>query len=224
MPRNGWHPARGAPWNDVGRDDRRSVQKGIERAGPGLDGSAPQGYRSREQDAGGPGGRGPGPDPGDSVWFVRCPVCSGLEDKVVDSRVTDDGTAIRRRRECAGCGARFTTFERLEEQAFTVVKRSGDRVPFDRVKVEEGVAAAAKGRPVTVEQMQVLSLEVEEELRLAGPEVPSEAIGLAVLERLRVLDEVAYLRFASVYKDFSEASDFERELQVLTKQTEPKRH
>ncbi len=143
---------------------------------------------------------------------------------MVDSRLTDDGSAIRRRRECAGCGSRFTTFERLEEQVFTVVKRSGDRVPFDRVKIEAGVASAAKGRPVTEEQMQHLSLDVEEELRMAGPEVSSEEVGLAVLDRLRALDEVAYLRFASVYKDFSEASDFERELQVLTKQTEPKRH
>lgn len=154
---------------------------------------------------------------------MRCPACDQLDDKVVDSRTADDGSAIRRRRECLACGHRFTTFERVEEVPLVVVKRSGDRVPFDRAKIEAGVAAAAKGRPVTAEQLAALAAELEERFRLRG-EVTSEQIGLAVLERLRSLDEVTYLRFASVYKGFDEAADFEREVVLLTKDTEPKRH
>lgn len=159
-----------------------------------------------------------------SVRTVRCPLCSGNDDKVVDSRTADDGGAIRRRRECLGCGHRYTTFERVEEQAFVVVKRSGDRMAFDRARIEAGLAAAAKGRPVSDSQMASLAREIEEELRLEGSEVSTERIGLVVLDRLRVLDEVAYMRFASVYKDFGGAEDFARELQALTKATEPKRH
>jgi len=155
---------------------------------------------------------------------VRCPSCGGLDDKVVDSRQTDDGSAIRRRRECLACGQRSTTFERLEEVPLLVVKRSGDRVPFDPAKVVLGVHAAAKGRPVSVEQITALVAQVEDVLRLDGPEVASERIGIEVLERLRDLDQVAYVRFASVYKDFDTAADFERELGLLTKATAPKRH
>ncbi len=158
-----------------------------------------------------------------SVAAVKCPSCGGLDDKVVDSRQSDDGASIRRRRQCLECGRRYTTFERLEELPLVVVKRSGDRVPFEAAKVVAGVHAAAKYRPITDEQLQTLAHEVEESLRLAGPEVTSEDVGLAVLERLRELDEVAYLRFASVYKGFDDAADFEREVAVLTKSTEPKR-
>jgi transcriptional repressor NrdR len=155
---------------------------------------------------------------------VRCPACAQLDDKVVDSRTADDGSAIRRRRECLECGHRFTTFERLEEVPLVVAKRSGDRVPFDRSKIESGVQAAAKGRPVTPEQLEALTRELEDHFRLLGGEVTSEQIGVAVLERLRGLDDVTYLRFASVYKGFDEAADFEREVVLLTKETEPKRH
>jgi transcriptional repressor NrdR len=144
---------------------------------------------------------------------------------VVDSRQADDGSAIRRRRECLTCGRRFTTFERLEEVPLLVVKRSGQRVPFDRRKIVEGIAAAAKSRPVTSEQMEDIAAEIEEGLRLDGVgDVPSEQIGLRVLERLRAIDPVAYMRFASVYKGFEGVEDFERELVLLTKATEPKRH
>jgi transcriptional repressor NrdR len=146
-----------------------------------------------------------------------------MEDRVVDSRAADDGAAIRRRRECLVCGCRFTTYERLEEVPFVVAKRSGQREVFDRSKVAAGVAAAAKNRPVSQSQMDALAAEVEEALRLLGPEVTSQQVGLAVLDRLRGLDEVTYLRFASVYKGFSEAIDFEREAVMLTKSTEPKR-
>jgi transcriptional repressor NrdR len=159
-----------------------------------------------------------------SVAGVRCPSCASLDDKVTDSRATEDGTAIRRRRECLSCGRRFTTFERLEDVPLLVTKRSGDRVPFDRDKIESGVRAAAKGRPVTDAQLASLAAEIEEHARLAGTDIQSEEIGVAVLERLRDIDKVAYVRFASVYKDFADPSDFQRELRLLTKATAPKRH
>jgi transcriptional repressor NrdR len=161
---------------------------------------------------------------GASVAVVRCPSCAGLDDKVVDSRTADDGSAIRRRRECLTCGHRYTTFERLEEVPLMVIKRSGDRVPFDREKIEIGVRAAAKGRPVSNAQIELLASDLEDQARLAGPDIASEQVGLAILERLRDLDEVAYVRFASVYKDFRDASDFQREVGLLTKETAPKRH
>lgn len=141
----------------------------------------------------------------------------------MDSRSADDGAAIRRRRECLTCGARFTTYERLEEIAFVVTKRSGAKELFDRAKVAAGIAAAAKNRPVDPATIAELAAEVEESLRIAGSDVTSQEVGLAVLDRLRAVDEVAYLRFASVYKDFSGAGDFEREAGLLKKSTEPKR-
>lgn len=153
---------------------------------------------------------------------MRCPRCATDDDKVVDSRSSDDGAAIRRRRECLACGHRFTTYERLEEVPFTVVKRSGSREPFDRAKVAAGISAAAKNRPVGDATIAELSADIEESLRIAGADVTSEEVGLAVLDRLRAVDEVAYLRFASVYKDFSGAGDFEREALLLEKATEPK--
>ena len=154
---------------------------------------------------------------------VRCPSCSGVDDKVVDSRTADDGAAIRRRRECLACGRRYTTFERVDEAPLVVVKRSGHREQFDRAKVVAGLKAAAKNRPVEPVRLEALAAEVEETLRLDGPEASSQQVGLAVLDRLRVLDEVAYLRFASVYKGFEDIGDFEREVGLLTKATEPKR-
>ncbi|MDZ7678062.1 MAG: transcriptional regulator NrdR [Acidimicrobiales bacterium] len=155
---------------------------------------------------------------------MKCPGCANLDDKVVDSRQSDDGSTIRRRRQCLECGRRFTTFERLEELPLVIVKRSGDRMPFDRTKVIAGVMAAAKARPVTEDAVQALATQVEDQLRLLGTEVTTEQVGLSVLESLRELDQVAYLRFASVYKGFDEPADFEREVAVLTKATEPKRH
>jgi transcriptional repressor NrdR len=152
---------------------------------------------------------------------VRCPACSSLDDKVVDSRLADDGAAIRRRRECLACGRRFTTFERTEEAPLVVVKRSGDREPFVRTKIVAGMQSAAKNRPVTVDQMEELASEVEEAIRARGGEATSEEVGLAVLERLRQLDEVAYLRFASVYKGFSDVGDFEREAGLLARPGRP---
>lgn len=152
---------------------------------------------------------------------MRCPWCSGLEDRVIDSRTAEDGAAIRRRRECVDCGRRFTTYERLEEVPFVVVKRSGQREPFDRAKVVNGMRAAAKNRPLDDSTLQRIAAEVEESLRLEGPEVSSQQVGLAVLDALRGCDEVAYLRFASVYKGFTEAGDFQREAGLLTKFSAP---
>jgi transcriptional repressor NrdR len=153
---------------------------------------------------------------------VRCPTCLAVDDKVVDSRLAEDGVAIRRRRECLTCGRRFTTYERLEETPAVVVKRSGHREPFDRTKILEGLRAACKNRPVTEEALDELVTQVEEEMRIEGPELTSEGIGLAVLDRLRSVDAVAYLRFASVYKGFDDAGDFAREMRLLTKSTAPK--
>jgi len=148
---------------------------------------------------------------------MRCPTCASLDDKVVDSRLADEGVAIRRRRECLGCGRRFTTFERVEEVGLVVLKRSGLREPFRRAKIVAGVAAAAKNRPAGPEQFDSLAADVEEALRLEGSEVTSARVGAIVLERLRALDEVAYVRFASVYKGFDDPGDFEREVLALAR-------
>lgn len=159
----------------------------------------------------------------DTVASVQCPWCRVLDDKVVDSRLAEDGAAIRRRRECLSCGRRFTTYERLEEAPLWVEKRSGQREPFDRSKLVAGMRAAMKNRPVTDVALEELAQQVEESLRGQGAEVASQQIGVAVLERLREVDEVAYLRFASVYKGFEDLGDFQREVGLLTKTTEPKR-
>jgi len=168
-------------------------------------------------------GEGLAADIGGNVAQVRCPWCGADDDRVVDSRVSDEGAAIRRRRECLGCGKRFTTFERVEEQPMWVVKRSGQREPFDRAKLIAGVRAACKNRPVPSEVLQELASQVEDSLRSTTPEPTTQEVGVAVLERLQVLDDVAYLRFASVYKGFEDAGDFEREVGLLIKTTEPKR-
>lgn len=148
---------------------------------------------------------------------MHCPVCPSDDTKVIDSRAAEEGASIRRRRQCPLCGFRFTTRERLEEAPLMVSKRSGSRVPFDRSKVIVGVSAATKGRPVEASTIDTLADRVEETLRAIGNEVTSAQVGHAVLEQLRDLDEVAYLRFASVYKNFDQAADFRRELALLEK-------
>ena len=156
---------------------------------------------------------------------MRCAACGHLDSKVVDSRQSDDGGAIRRRRQCLACGTRFTTFERPESSGLTVLKRSGEREAFDRAKVVSGIQAAVKSRPVGSGEAEALALTVEDEMRgLPSGEVTSERIGRAVLEGLRELDVIAAVRFASVYKGFDDLADFERELTLLTKRTAPKRH
>jgi transcriptional repressor NrdR len=148
---------------------------------------------------------------------VHCPSCRADDTKVVDSRLAEEGASVRRRRECLGCGFRFTTFERVEEVPLVVVKSNGTRQPFDRSKIVAGVLAATKGRNVDAEVVAQLATAVEDDARLAGNEVTSSWIGKQVLDRLRCLDEVSYLRFASVYKDFDGAADFHRELELLSK-------
>jgi transcriptional repressor NrdR len=155
---------------------------------------------------------------------MRCPYCDNEEDKVVDSRLAEEGRAIRRRRECLDCARRYTTFERAEEAPVLVVKRNGVEEPFDRQKIVDGLIAACKNRPVTLAAIETFAEEIEEAMRTAGVRpVPSSEIGREVLERLRDLDDVAYLRFASVYKDFQELNDFERELGKLLKKSPPKK-
>lgn len=149
---------------------------------------------------------------------MHCPVCRHDDTKVIDSRSAEEGAAIRRRRSCPSCSYRFTTYERLEGAPLLVLKRSGAREPFDRTKVADGVRSACKGRPVTDEQVDALAEAVEDDVRLeaaAGKEITSSTVGHSVLEHLKDLDEVAYMRFASVYKNFDDAADFRRELALL---------
>ncbi|CAB4791361.1 unannotated protein [freshwater metagenome] len=148
---------------------------------------------------------------------VHCPSCSFDDTKVIDSRLSEEGGAIRRRRSCTQCGYRFTTYERLEEAALNVVKRGGGKQPFDRLKMMAGIQAAVKGRPVSDEMIMEIAERIEDALRLEGGDVTSNQVGHAVLEQLRLIDEVAYMRFASVYKNFDDAADFKRELALLEK-------
>lgn len=149
---------------------------------------------------------------------MRCVICRHEDTKVIDSRTAEEGAAIRRRRECPACMHRFTTFERMDEVPLMVAKTHGGRELFDRSKLISGVMAAAKGRPVDDVAVNALADSVEEELRSAGgADVSTTRIGLAVLDRLKVLDEVAYIRFASVYKSFGAAEDFQREAALLDK-------
>lgn len=154
---------------------------------------------------------------------MRCPWCGATETKVVDSRPAEEGSSIRRRRECASCGRRFTTFERTHGAGLRVIKRDGTKEPYERQNVVDGILKAIKNRPVSEEQVAELADRVEEKLRRKGPDVTTQEVGLEVLSHLRGLDEVAYLRFASVYKDFQELTDFERELGLMLQKREPKR-
>lgn len=144
---------------------------------------------------------------------MHCPYCRKTDTRVLDSRVADDGSSIRRRRVCASCEKRFTTVEQMQ---LMVLKRSGASEPFTRDKAIAGVRKACKGRPVTEDQLACLGQAVEDALRLSGQaEINANEVGLAILSPLRELDEVAYLRFASVYRAFGSAEDFEAEIQML---------
>lgn len=144
---------------------------------------------------------------------MHCPFCRHADSRVMDSRVADDGRSIRRRRQCPECGKRFTT---VESAALSVLKRSGASEPFSRAKVLLGVRKACQGRPVTEDQLALLAQRVEESIRAQGSaEVDAHEVGLAVLEPLRELDEVAYLRFASVYQAFESLEDFEAAITLL---------
>jgi len=144
---------------------------------------------------------------------MHCPYCRHTDTKVLDSRVAEDGGSIRRRRQCQSCEKRFTTVELMQ---LTVLKRSGATEPFNRDKAVAGVRKACKGRPVSEDQLACLGQEVEDTLRISGyAEVPAHEVGMAILAPLRQLDEVAYLRFASVYRQFESADDFEEEIAML---------
>ncbi|GAA4768216.1 transcriptional regulator NrdR [Stakelama sediminis] len=141
---------------------------------------------------------------------MRCPFCAHEASQVKDSRPTEDGAAIRRRRQCEACGARFTTFERIQLRDLTVLKNEDKREPFDRDKLVRSVSIACRKRPIAPQQIEKLISGIQRQLETGGdPEVPSKRIGELVMDGLKGLDSVAYIRFASVYKDFSEAKDFE---------------
>ena len=141
---------------------------------------------------------------------MRCPFCAHDDSQVKDSRPTEDNTAIRRRRQCDSCGARFTTFERVQLREVTVVKSSGARESFDRSKLDQSVALACRKRGVAQERLDQLVSGVQRQIEVMGEsEIQAKAIGEMVMEGLRALDTVAYIRFASVYRDFTEAKDFE---------------
>jgi transcriptional repressor NrdR len=140
---------------------------------------------------------------------VRCPRCGQDDDKVVDSRAVRDGRAVRRRRECAACGERFTTYEALETRPVLVIKRDGRRVAYDRTKLVAGLAKACEKRSISLDQIELVADDIERDLADQGnQEVATETIGTLALEHLRALDDVAYVRFASVYRSFSDLDEF----------------
>ena len=142
---------------------------------------------------------------------MRCPFCGELESQVKDSRPSEDGAAIRRRRLCPSCGGRFTTFERVQLRELTIVKRSGRRTPFDREKLMRSISIALRKRPVDPEQVERLVSGIVRQLESLGEtELPSHVVGEMVMKALKSLDEVAYVRYASVYRDFRETQDFAR--------------
>ena len=148
---------------------------------------------------------------------MKCPFCDSEDDKVVDSRAAQDGRSVRRRRECLACGKRYTTYEYVEKVSLTVVKNDGKREDFDRQKLFKGIALACNKRPVSEEQINNLVTQIEEELHNSsrGTEVTSKKIGELVMDRLKSLDEVAYVRFASVYRKFKDKNEFLDELKGL---------
>jgi transcriptional repressor NrdR len=147
---------------------------------------------------------------------MKCPFCGSDEDKVVDSRIVQDGRAIRRRRECASCTKRFTTYEYIEIEGLTIIKSDDRREVYDRQKLKRGIELATNKRPVSQKQIEKMVIDIENEVfNLAKREVTSETVGEMVMSRLRELDEVAYVRFASVYKNFKDKEEFLQELRTL---------
>ena len=154
---------------------------------------------------------------------MRCPSCGSLDTQVKDSRPTEDSAVIRRRRVCLTCNFRFTTFERVQLRELTVIKRNGRRVPFDRDKLARSLSIALRKRPVEPERIEQMVSKIVRDLEGQGEsEISSETIGEAVMENLRTLDDVAYVRFASVYKNFREPKDFEQALAELSGEDEGK--
>lgn len=154
---------------------------------------------------------------------MRCPYCGSTEDKVTESRPMAGGESIRRRRECLSCGHRFTSYERIEEKPFMVVKRDGRREPFDVQKITRGIERAVEKRPVSTEDLERIVSEIEDEVYTAGRaerEITSEAVGEHVLKRLNSVDKVAYIRFASVYRKFSNLEEFVSEVRRISEEEE----
>jgi transcriptional repressor NrdR len=147
---------------------------------------------------------------------MRCPFCKEQRDRVVDTEPSADGSFIRRRRECLACGARYTTYERIERHPLKVIKKDGRRVPFDREKIRIGLEKACEKRPISAETIEAIVSQVENEIYMKfDREVPSRVIGELVIQRLRELDSVAYVRFASVYREFKDVTDFVEEVEPL---------
>jgi len=156
---------------------------------------------------------------------MKCPFCSSLDSKVIDSRTTKDGTAIRRRRECLKCSERFTTYERIEEFQPMVVKKDGRREPFDRQKVISGIRKACEKRPIGTDLIEEFVTNLEKNIQEKGErELPSKYIGERIMEQLREWDDVAYVRFASVYKQFKDLQEFMEQLQELINDHGSKKH
>jgi transcriptional repressor NrdR len=154
---------------------------------------------------------------------MRCPYCSSIDNKVVDSRMGKEGETIRRRRECLKCEGRFTTYERVEEVLPSVIKKDGRREPYDRMKILSGLKKACEKRPVSVEVLEKAVDDIEKALQEKGfKEIPSKAIGEEVMNRLHALDEVAYVRFASVYRSFKDINEFMSELKDILNEKEAK--
>ncbi len=159
---------------------------------------------------------------------MQCPYCSSLEDKVVDSRLSKEGEVIRRRRECLQCQRRYTTYERIEENLPMLVKKDGRREPFDRHKILSGLKKACEKRPVSVDQLESVATRIEKAIQERGVnEIESHIVGEEVMRQLHALDQVAYVRFASVYREFKDVNQFMSELKTLlddSGQTAPEKH
>ena len=155
---------------------------------------------------------------------MRCPFCAHEDSQVKDSRPSEDGAAIRRRRQCEACGARFTTFERVQLRDLTVVKKDGKREPFDRAKLERAIGHATRKRDIPAGRIDRLVSGIQRRLETQGDEVKSVEIGEAVMAGLKALDHVAYIRFASIYKDFTDPGDFAEIAERVEKETAPPGH
>jgi transcriptional repressor NrdR len=154
---------------------------------------------------------------------VKCPFCDDLEDKVVDSRMAKEGEMIRRRRECLSCKRRYTTYERIEESLPMVVKKDGRREPFDRTKIHSGLKKACEKRPISVATIEAVTDRIEKRIQEMGEtEIPSRAVGEEIMKELHNLDQVAYVRFASVYREFKDIDQFMDELKTLAREREKK--
>ena len=158
---------------------------------------------------------------------MRCPYCGSLDDKVIESRTMANGESLRRRRECVSCGYRFTSYERIEEKPFMVIKRDGRRQPFDRTKLEKGIDRALEKRPVATIMIENIINDIEDRAIIAGKanrEISTAELGEFVLERLYDIDKVAYIRFASVYKHFENLEEFVTEVNNLSKKNREKKN